>query len=237
MEQVFLSNIDLYYTHIPVRNGLIELESDEFHHIKNVMRHRIGDAIYVTDGEGKIYLAVIAEFHKQNLFCSIKKTFWYENKLSNIFFAIPRLKNRDRFEYALEKCVELGITNFIVYDSVRSIAKGEKLERWRKILISAMKQSLRAWLPNIEQISSLEKLINEAGERVLFDQKAETDFNKNRAAIINSNQKYIFIFGPEGGLNDDELRLLHNTAKVRLTYNRLRSETAIVAAASMIAVS
>ena len=75
--------------------------------------------------------------------------------MKNIFFCIPKLKYSDRFEFALEKCTELGITNFIIFDSERSIHKSDKKERWEKIVLSAMKQSLRSYLPNITVINSL----------------------------------------------------------------------------------
>ncbi len=146
----YLSNIELYYSsQIKNKNEIIINEAEDFKHIVKVMRHSIDDEVYVTNGEGKIFKSKISEINKNSLTAIIEDTMEYENKFSNITFCIPKLKSPDRFEFALEKCVELGITNFIVFDSERTVAKGNKIERWNKILISAMKQSLRSYLPKI----------------------------------------------------------------------------------------
>ena len=118
-----LSDIELYYTPSEfVESEKITLQAEEFHHAVNVMRNSVGDFLHITDGEGTIYRSEIVNITKSNLTAAIKDKFKYENLASNIWFCIPQLKNPDRLKFAFEKCVELGITNFILFNVVSPIS-------------------------------------------------------------------------------------------------------------------
>lgn len=238
MQPVFLSDVELYYSE-KVSNDLIEVSGDECHHIKDVMRHKVGDEIYITDGRGAIYHSLIQKVLKSNIECRTLTARHYENKLGKVTFCIPRMKSSDRFEFALEKSVELGITNFIVFESQRTVARGEKLNRWQKVLISAMKQSLRAWLPTIRYEYKFDSIFSYPGNKILFDQNAEQSFSDwislNDQSLLTND--HYFIFGPEGGFDKEELQIANCEWRIKLTENRLRSETAIVTAASMLAMN
>ncbi|MBI5731624.1 MAG: 16S rRNA (uracil(1498)-N(3))-methyltransferase [Ignavibacteriales bacterium] len=231
----FLSDVELYCTSHSIIDDAILIDGEEAYHITHVMRHIKGDVIHITDGHGSIYKSIIQAVDQKKINCKILSSKHYENKFCSITFCIPRLRNTDRFEFALEKCVELGITNFIVFDSTRTVAKGEKIERWQKVLLSAMKQSLRAWLPKVSYERNVNTIIKLNGTRILFDQNASQTFQQFLAA---NNQSLItnhfFFFGPEGGLTEDECRVMNAECRVKLTDNRLRSETAIVTAASIL---
>ncbi|MFA7421952.1 MAG: RsmE family RNA methyltransferase [Melioribacteraceae bacterium] len=234
---MFLSEVELYFSE-NVNGNTVEVSGEEFHHIKDVMRHKVGDELFVTDGKGSIYKTAIDQIDKKFLSAKITSTTEYINKFSNITFCIPRLKSADRFDFALEKCVELGLTNFIVFDSQRTVAKGEKIDRWQKIVLAAMKQSLRAWLPSVKYCKSVKEINELDGKKIIFDQNS-TDTLQNY--LVSNHQSPItnhyFFFGPEGGFSYEELRVMNEEPKIRLTENRLRSETAIVTAASIIATS
>lgn len=228
----FLSNIELYYSpsqNISKKNILID--SEEFLHVTKVMRNKIGDEIYSTDGKGNIFKGKISKIEKNNLEVKIIENFTYQNNLRNIFFCIPKLKNADRFEFALEKSVELGITNFIIFESNRTISKSKKIERWNKILLSAMKQSLRSFLPKIETINNFKNISNFEGNKFVFEQKSNKHFNKTE---VDLSKKNYFIFGPEGGFTLEERNFFKESDFYNLAENRLRSETAIVKCASIL---
>lgn len=237
MGQDFLSNIDLFYTEEPVNGKELIITGEEVHHIKDVMRYAINDTIFITDGKGNIYKSLITAITKATIQCSIGEVWHYKNPFDNLTFCIPRLRTMDRLEFALEKCVELGITNFIIFDSIRTVIKGAKIERWEKVLLAAMKQSLRSWLPKVQYISSVSQIAAFAGKRVIFEQSAVLPFNKFLAQpqIANKHDHIYFVFGPEGGFADEEIAMTKKCSFVKLTDNRLRSETAIIAAASLIA--
>lgn len=234
LNQEYLSNIELYYS-TDVVDGYIQMSAEESRHISKVMRHSVGEELYVTDGKGSIYKTSIIEACSSTVTLRIIERIQYTNKFENVTFCLPRLKNNDRFEFALEKCIELGITNFIVFNSDRTIAKGEKLERWNKIAQAAMKQSLRSYLPKIQFIRSLDKLNELDGKKYIFDQNAEVKLSDNLVNHSNFlNEKKYFLFGPEGGLSDKEISNINNSELTSLAPNRLRSETAIVVTASLI---
>lgn len=228
---VRLSNIELFYSPRENISGeTISLTGDEFKHAVKVMRSKIGDTIYITNGYGLIFKTEVLSIDKDNLSAKIVETIKTENKFENIFFCIPKLKNPGRFKFAIEKCVELGVTNFIIYESNRTIAIGTNIERWEKIALSAMKQSLRAYLPKIQLVNDLSNIAELNGEKIIFEQNAEKNFKFNNDRGI----KYYFVFGPEGGLTDDEIQLFESEEIYTLSGNRLRSETAIIKVASLL---
>jgi 16S rRNA (uracil1498-N3)-methyltransferase len=236
LDQDFLSNIELYFSSTPISNNTIKIAGDEFKHLTKVMRHTAGDIIYAADGKGIIYKSEIREIDKDYLTCTVTEIKTYANNYRNIVFCLPVLKSSDRLETALEKCVELGVTNFIVYKAERTIAKGNKLDRWNKVALSAMKQSLRSFLPNIEYAASVKDINNFEGVKIIFDQNFVKDINSFTNKLINNSEsiKQYFIFGPEGGLTENEIQLIKNPVKLKLTANRLRSETAVIYTAALL---
>lgn len=228
---VHLSNIELYYSSEEhISDETISLAGDEFNHAVKVMRSKIGDIIYITNGTGSIFKTEISFIENDKLSVKIIETIKTENKFENIFFCIPKLKNPDRFKFAIEKCVELGITNFIIFESKRTIARGTNIKRWEKIALAAMKQSLRAYLPKIKLVKNLQDIAESNGEKIIFEQNAKRKFQFE----FEMDEKYYFIFGPEGGLTEDELKLFDTDLIYSLSDHRLRSETAIVKVASLI---
>lgn len=225
----FLSNIELYYSpSARVDKDMIELWEEEYHHAVKVMRNREGSTIHITNGRGDIFICTINTILKNSLQAGIIEHKRFENKSSNITFCMPVLKSTDRFKFALEKCIELGITNFIIFESARTVAKIKNINKWSKTGISAMKQSLRAHLPVISAVKTFRELSYPDGEKILFDQSSEKKFTK----ALMSDKKYFFIFGPEGGFTNEEIILFDS--KYRLAENRLRTETAIIKFASII---
>ncbi len=229
--QNYLSNIELYYSSQKINssNQLI-LKEEEFKHAVQVMRNSIGETIYITNGEGSIFRCEIISIEKNSLLAKVFDEIKKENKFANICFCIPRLKNPERLKFSIEKCVELGVTNFILFNSERTISKFSKIERWKKIALSAIKQSLHAYLPQIKIVNSLDEISELTGEKILLDQNAKHKF-------IFSNRRdenYYFIFGPEGGLSEKEINLFDEAKIFSLGEYRLRSETAIIKCASLL---
>jgi 16S rRNA (uracil1498-N3)-methyltransferase len=232
MNNLFLSNANLYYSRsVNTETGVIGIEDEERNHILNVMRHKISDEIYVTDGRGKIFQCIITNADKSLIGCKILKQSNYEQRFPNITFCIPMLRNSDRLEFALEKCTEIGITNFILYQARRSIGKRFNQKRIEKILISAMKQALLSWLPKVTYIESVEYINSLTAKKIIFDQNSKDFFDRDKIKSINN---YLLIFGPEGGFTKNEMDSLSNSEEYYLVKNRLRTETAIIKVASLL---
>jgi 16S rRNA (uracil1498-N3)-methyltransferase len=231
MNNQYLYNIELYYSADGIINNQILIDGEDYNHIIRVMRHSEQDLLYITDGKGNIYESHINKINKNSLSAVPYKTYHYENLNQNIFFCIPKLKNANRFEFALEKCVELGITNFIIFESGRTISRGEKTDRWNKILVSAMKQSLRSYIPVIKVVNSLKDIFSLSGGKIGFEQNSS---NKINSLKLIPDVNYYFIFGPEGGLDNDELEMFNPENIYNLHETRLRTETAIIKAACLL---
>ena len=232
MTLAYLSNIELYYSpQESFRGNSVTISGDEFQHLNRVMRHKIDDEIFITNGCGKIFTCKITFIEKTFINAEILSDESYQNKLKNIYFCIPKLKSPERFEFALEKCVELGIKNFIIFESMRTVAKSNKIERWEKIILAAMKQSLRSYLPKIISVTDFKNIMELEGVKILFEQNAG---KKLSGLKISDDKFYYFIFGPEGGLDKKEIEFAGAENLFQLTENRLRSETAVVFAATQI---
>jgi len=225
-----LSDIELYFsTQVDEEKKKITLNGDEFKHAFKVMRHRSGDILYITNGKGYIFKSEIISVKKDFLISVINGTIKRLNNFNGICFCIPMLKNPERLKFAIEKSVELGITDFVLFSSNRTVGRIKNLERYQKIITSAMKQSLRAYLPELSSLSLLE-ISQLKGRKILLDQKAEADLD----VIVKDGIQNYFIFGPEGGFDEDELKLFSVNDIYNLSFARLRSETAVVACASLL---
>jgi len=228
----YLSNIELYYCSSLTENEQIfQLADEEYHHATKVMRNKVGDSLYATDGNGKIYEGIITSIEKKSISVRVLKFNILQNRLKHFTFYIPNLRNPDRFKFALEKCTELGITNFILFNSERSVSKGFNIDRINKILLSAMKQSLKSYLPKVNILESVKNFKDLSVEKVLFEQNSESKLvDKN----FDTSKEFYFLFGPEGGFSEKEILDIQPTLILNLADNRLRSETAIIKVASIL---
>lgn len=226
----FLSDIELFFTD-EVSDKKIFLRDDDFFHCTKVFRYKVGDKVFVTDGNGKIYNCKISQIYKNELQAEILSYTEQKIKYPNFYFCIPILKNKDRFRFAFEKLIELGITNIIVYKAERAISEKFNFDKYRKVAVESIKQSLQANLPVTKSIGSITELNSFEGNKIIFEQSAEKKFNNN---MIKESDIYYFIFGPEGGLTEREINSLSNHKKFSLAENRLRTETAILKVASVL---
>lgn len=231
----YLSDIELYYSKsVNEAEKILYLSDEEAHHSTKVMRNKIGDSLFASDGKGRIYKGIIKYIHGDSLTVDITETLTYKNYFEHFTICIPNLKNPDRIKFAFEKCTEMGITKFILFNSERTISKSPNLIRINKILLAAMKQSLRAYLPEVIFANSLSEIKKIKAKKILFDQKSK---DKLSPEILDKSLSYLLIFGPEGGFTDKELSLIKPDFNFNIAVNRLRSETAIVKAASILSLN
>jgi len=226
----FLSDIELFFSDELSDNKII-LKDDEFIHCTKVLRHKTGDKIFVTNGKGKIFNCQIISISKNELLAEILSFTEQSIKYPNLCFCIPVLRNKDRLRFCFEKLIELGISKIIFFKAERSIPDKINLDKYNKIAVETIKQSLQANLPEIKLIQSLEEINSFEGKKIIFTQNAENRFDKN---LLSENIKYYFIFGPEGGLTEKEINSVIDRKEFSLADNRLRSETAIIKVASVL---
>jgi 16S rRNA (uracil1498-N3)-methyltransferase len=231
---MIFSNTEFYYTEpAQISESHIYLDKTESKHLIQVMRHSIGDSIFVTDGAGNVYTSEIESHNKNSATLAITNRVSITKRFENITFYLPILKTSDRLELALEKCIELGFTDFAIYSADKSYNRNIKIERLNKIALAAMKQSLSAFLPKIKVIKKLTLEILNGNENIIFDQSAKINFQEYLTNISN-NGKLNLIIGPEGGFSKSEMEFMSEFTKIQLTKNRLRTETAAITVASII---
>ena len=219
------------------QNSLV-IEGDEAYHLKKVLRKNSGDVIRVTDGENSLYECFIEKISKEKIECKIISNIddTFEPKIK-IHLYPALLKSRERFEFMLEKSVELGVHEIHPVISEHVVNKSaNKTKRWNTISLSAMKQSQRCFLPKVNPPIDFETAIKNCAteHKLIAHEKSENLFS-----ILPSGKKLelsavsVFI-GPEGGFSDEEISLAESyEAKViSLGKRKLRSETAALSVLS-----
>lgn len=205
----------------------------ESRHIVKVLRKSEGDILYITNGNGQLFTAEIILANDKKCNVTIVETI-QKLKPWNYYLhiAIAPTKNNDRLEWFLEKATEIGIdeiTPIICKHSERKVVKEERLE---KVLVSAMKQSLKFQLPKLNPTTSFVDFIGQELDGDLFIAHCEETNKKSFKKELNSKQKITILIGPEGDFSTKEIELaIHKQfIPVTLGESRLRTETAGVVA-------
>ncbi|MDR1552533.1 MAG: 16S rRNA (uracil(1498)-N(3))-methyltransferase [Prevotellaceae bacterium] len=207
------------------------MSETEARHCCSVLRLNVGDLIYLIDGRGNFYTAKIADLSVKRCMVDIvdvKNN--YEKRNYNLHIAIAPTKSIDRFEWFLEKATEIGIdeiTPIVCEHSERQILK---LERLQKVIVAAAKQSIKAFLPKINEMTSFKKIVEQKfdGKKLIahcYD--GEKISLKN---ILKPHENVIIFIGPEGDFSKNEVRLAlqNDFMEASLGNSRLRTETAAV---------
>ena len=225
MDQFFYSN--------QIYEDSIILSEDEAHHALKVLRKHNGDKIVVVDGSGGWYECVIVSEEIQNCLLRIddrREKFDLREHYIHIGIAPP--KSHDRVEWFVEKAVEIGVQeiSFILTD--QSERKNIKLERILKRAISSMKQSLKAYLPKINDIIPLTDFMISCSNGEKYIGFVEDDESSHLFQSVNYNSDYCILIGPEGGFTSSEFKTAEEFGfkSVSLGNSRLRTETAGLAA-------
>ncbi len=224
--------MQLFY--IPNISGSeVILSETESKHAIRVLRLTVNSEVQVIDGKGGFYEAVISDAHPKKCKLLITNSIQeFDKRNFKLHIAIAPTKNIDRFEWFLEKCTEIGINEITPLLSEHSERKVIKPERLEKILISAMKQSLKAYLPKLNPITSFEEFIlNSKFENKYIAHCYEGEKIHLKNTIIKGNDILVLI-GPEGDFSLEEIEMAKQNGflEVSLGMARLRTETAGVVA-------
>ncbi len=215
----------LYLPELNSDSENITICDDEFRHLK-ALHARQGEELLATNGSGIIATLSITQIEKRNAVAQVVSYTDKSNAERHIKgLALGILDNKDRFEFAVEKAVELGISDFYPLLCEYSQRKQVNAERIISKSIAAMKQSKQYFLPIIHKPISIENLILSSQSSILY-----ADMDTESTMIIN-NCDSIIVIGPEGGFSDYENKLLNsaeNCIGFTLGQFRLRAETAAI---------
>ena len=204
------------------------LSSEESKHICKVLRKKDGDTLNFTDGKGNLFITEIMAANSRKTRVSIVEK-QQKEKQHNYYLhiAIAPTKNMDRFEWFLEKACEIGIDEITPIICSRSERKVLKTERCNRILLSAMKQSLKFHLPKMNEAISLKDFVKQDFEGNKYIAHCG-DSLRQGLREKKKEERTLILIGPEGDFSPTEIEMaLQNQYKaVSLGKTRLRTETA-----------
>lgn len=222
-----------------IKDNSFIVKDKQFHYLSTVRRFSVGNEINIFDGLGNSYKARIDVVGKKQIKGTIlsSKTLILPNKKVSLYTAIPK---GERFDWLIEKASEIGISRIVPTIYTRSVIKElstNKIERYKKISISASSQSWRADIMPIETPKKFSEIVETLNQKNTLNILPYESEEKNTIYKVVENNKHINIFiGPEGGFDNMEISLaLKNNFKiVTLGKNILRVETAGIVAASVV---
>lgn len=223
----------LFYQPDPV----LFLNEDDSRHAVKTLRLGSANEIAVTDGQGNRFRAVITKADARQCGFQIIDRENTPAPLVSIRICLAPTKNLDRIEWFVEKAVELGIDRisfFYGHHSERRVLKRDRLE---KIAVAAMKQSLQNWLPTLDELMSFAQLLETVGEGQRFiAHLPEGEAPEHLFRAAKPGETYTVLIGPEGDFSAQELQKAQAAGfqMVSLGQNRLRTETAALAACQIL---
>jgi len=211
------------------------LDENEAHHCTRVLRKKVGDAILLMDGKGSFYEGIIESANKKTCVVTILEVKEEAKHPYYLHLLVAPTKNIARYEWFIEKAIEIGVDEITPVFFDHSERRKLKLERINKIALSAVKQSLSPYFPVLNDAITFDQLIQKdiSGNKFVSHLVENAAHLKNKA---KSNDTNTIIIGPEGDFSERELKELDekNWEFVILGNKRLRTETAAVVATQII---
>ncbi|MDC7999916.1 16S rRNA (uracil(1498)-N(3))-methyltransferase [Aequorivita todarodis] len=217
----------------------ITFDKEESRHIVKVLRMKEGHTFSITNGKGSLFSAEILNANPKGCLVKILSEEMQQPLPYQLHVAVAPTKLNDRYEWFLEKATEIGISEITPIICDHSERKTIKPERYEKILQSAMKQSLKAYLPLLNEAVSFRDFIvsGKSSESLKFIAHCEETDKKSLKAVLLPNQKITIVIGPEGDFSSEEIELAkaNGFVPVSLGESRLRTETAAIVACHSVA--
>lgn len=216
--------------------GTFILSEETSRHCVQVLRMHAGEQLALTDGAGNLYNAEITKEDKRNTLVKILGVEHTPMPARHITIAMSLLKNASRFEWFLEKSVEIGVTEIIPLLSARTERQHFRYDRMRGIVVAAMLQSRQTRLPVLHQPTAFDKVLLHQPQAQKLIAHCEDAPKQTILQTVPGNEVIILI-GPEGDFTPAEISsaLAQGYAAVTLGNTRLRTETAGIAAATLLA--
>lgn len=228
-----------------VRGDFLVIRGDEFRHLSKVLRKRVGDVLVAIDGRGNSYEFGVIQVGKDTVSGEIQKVLRRKNEpLTKLILGQALIKN-PRFDWLLEKGTEIGVSAFLPVITEFSMMDPDKnrLVRWRRLLMAAIKQSGRSILPEITEPVPFEEMLQKLKDvpvKILPEMEGRRSIRSVINQFIQTNRlpprEVALLIGPEGGFSPAEIQAAASAgfALVNLGPRRLRAETAAFVAGCQI---
>lgn len=209
------------------------LPEEESLHCAKVLRLQVGEIVHLIDGKGGLYTAQIVVAHPKRTevkVISVEQEF--EKLPYNLHLALAPTKNIDRYEWFVEKSTEIGLSAFTPLFSRYSERKMVKEDRVEKVIVSAAKQSLKAYVPQLFSSTSFKEFVQNTQASQKFIAHCNDMPKVPLATALQKGSDVVVMIGPEGDFSPEEVQfaLDHGFVSVSLGTSRLRTETAGVVA-------
>ena len=205
---------------------------DIYHQIVRVLRRREGDVVEMLDNSGFEYRCVIQNIGKSDLTLSVESKELNPAEPEIYVTLYQSLLKKDKMEWVLEKCTEIGVSSFVPVLSEHSVKLGINIDRARKILKEATEQCGRGKIPELSEAMSFEKAAAQAGSSGALNIFLHEASENILAGLERGEFKNINLFvGPEGGFSESEVNIAgeNNFKIISISQRVLRAETAAIA--------
>lgn len=235
---------EVRFFYVPDAAQVNELPADEAMHAMRVLRLKGGDELFLMDGVGNFYRAQVTIAATHHCYYEILEVLPQERQWKGHFhLAIAPTKMMDRIEWMVEKATEVGVDEISFLNCAFSERRVVKNPRIEKIIVSAMKQSHKAWKPVLNEMSTFAHFIEQprAGVKYIahcYDEIPRVNLFDELRKTPDETEMTVLV-GPEGDFSIDEVRQAvdHGYQSVSLGTSRLRTETAGLAAVMMMQLS
>jgi 16S rRNA (uracil1498-N3)-methyltransferase len=219
--------MNLFYApSLTIENEDYVFDKSESKHISRVLRKRNGDTLHITNGLGDLFKVEIVDNNPNKTSVKIIEKQHFDRPATHIHMAIAPTKSNERFEWFLEKAVEIGVSEITPLLTKHSERKKINIDRYERIIIAAMKQSLQFYKPILHPLTPWKKFISKPhkGKKMIAYCRAD----KNIKEVLSNDHSFLLAIGPEGGFSPIEIEESKQAGfqPVGLSKNRLRTETA-----------
>ena len=221
-----------YNININETTETFSFDKEESKHIIKVLRKKDTDILYVTNGLGFLFKTEITLASDSK--CTVKILSFEKSAPSkyHLHLAVAPTKMNDRYEWFLEKAVEIGIHEITPIICDRSERKVINTERFDKIILTALKQSNELFLPKLNEAMTFKEFVKLKNEGLQLIAHCEDADKKTLKSVLVPNENITILIGPEGDFSEKEIEaaLENNYISVSLGNTRLRTETAAIVA-------
>jgi len=231
---------EVRFFYVPGALQATELPPDEARHALRVLRLGVGDELYLTDGDGLFLRAEITGQSGHRCQYAVLETLPQRRaRKGHLHIAMAPTKMNERVEWMAEKATEIGVDEFSFVDCKFSERRQLKTERIERIVVAAVKQSRKAWMPQVNTMCPLEQFLRRprSGGRYICHCYNPADIGAGSSrepllSLLDDHQDATVLVGPEGDFSVEEVRLAESLGwqSVSLGTSRLRTETAALVA-------
>jgi 16S rRNA (uracil1498-N3)-methyltransferase len=212
-----------------INGEVYTFSEEESKHCIRVLRLKAGDEVHLTDGKGQLFSCRLVGDHPKRCTAEIISVARSEKRgATSLHVAIAPTKNIERFEWFLEKATEIGIDEITPLVCARSERKTVNHDRMERILVSALKQSLKSWLPILNETTGFEDFIKRSHSGNKFIAFCDQERAPHLRAVFTPGIMHTVLIGPEGDFSQEEVNfaISRGFKPVSLGDSRLRTETA-----------